>query len=81
MIVVMQTEATQDQIQAVVAKIRKLGLKEHLSAGEKKTIIGVVGFDKPVDPQMFQILPGVENVVRILKPFKLASREFKKKPP
>ncbi|MCP4568439.1 MAG: 3-deoxy-7-phosphoheptulonate synthase [FCB group bacterium] len=77
MIIVMQSEARDDQIKAVIGKIQKQGYKEHLSTGEKRTIIGVVGFGKPADPQMFEMLPGVEKVVRILQPFKLASREFK----
>lgn len=77
MIIVMKTDATESRLEAVLSKIAELGFKPHLSRGEKKTIIGVVGNGKVVDPQIFQAIPGVESVVRILKPFKLSSREFK----
>jgi 3-deoxy-7-phosphoheptulonate synthase len=80
MIVVMKDDAGVKQVSAVLKKIQELGFEPHLSKGEKKTIIGMVGNDKKVDPEVFAVLPGVENVVPILKPFKLASREFKKEP-
>jgi 3-deoxy-7-phosphoheptulonate synthase len=78
MIVVMQSGAGEAQTNVVLDKIRELGFTPHLSRGEKRTIVGVVGNQRKVDPQVFLVLPGVENVVPILKPFKLASREFKK---
>ncbi len=77
MIVVMKSGAGDDQTGAVLDKIRELGFAPHLSRGEKRTIVGVVGNRRKVDPQVFLVLPGVENVVPILKPFKLASREFR----
>jgi len=77
MIVVMKTDATAKQVGGVIQKVQELGFEPHLSKGEKKSIIGVVGNEKRVDPQLFLVLPGVENVVPILQPFKLASREFK----
>lgn len=79
MIVVMQQKATAKQVGGVIKKIEELGFKPHLSQGEEKTIIGLVGSDRHIDPQVFTILPGVEQVVPILRPFKLASREFKPK--
>ncbi|MEE9443782.1 MAG: 3-deoxy-7-phosphoheptulonate synthase [candidate division Zixibacteria bacterium] len=78
MIVVMKATATAKHTGAVLKKIQELGFKPHLSSGEKKTIIGMVGNGKKVDPEILLALPGVENVVPILKPFKLAAREFKK---
>jgi len=78
MIVVMQSGASEEQTGIVLDKIRELGFAPHLSRGEKRTIVGVVGNRRKVDPQVFSVLPGVENVVPILKPFKLASREFRK---
>lgn len=77
MIIVMKTDATETRLQAVLHKIEELGFKPHLSKGEKKTIIGVVGNGKAVDPEVFRAIPGVESVVPILKPFKLSGREFK----
>lgn len=79
MIVVMQQKATAKQVGGVIKKIEELGFKPHLSEGEEKTIIGLVGSDRHIDPQVFTILPGVEQVIPILRPFKLASREFKPK--
>ncbi len=79
MIVVMQLKATAKQVGGVIKKIEELGFKPHMSEGEEKTIIGLVGSDRHVDPQVFTILPGVEQVIPILRPFKLASREFKPK--
>jgi len=77
MIVVMKTDATEDQILAVQNRIRELGFKDHLSRGDERTIIGVLG---PVYVELqdeFSALAGVDSVVRISKPFKLASREVK----
>ena len=77
MIIVMRSDATEERLQHVLERVQELGFKPHLSRGEKKTIIGVVGNGKVVDPGLFQVLNGVESVVPILKPFKLSSREFK----
>ena len=77
MIVVMKMGAAEAEINGVVARIRELGFAAHLSRGEERTIIGVVGDDRRVAEEgMFEGLPGVAECVRILKPFKLASRDF-----
>ncbi|MDW8406176.1 MAG: 3-deoxy-7-phosphoheptulonate synthase [Anaerolineae bacterium] len=78
MVIIMKSEASSAEIGAVVKRIEEIGLKAHLSQGEERTIIGVVGNDRPVNRDMFELLNGVERVVPILRPFKLASREFKK---
>lgn len=77
MIVVMKIDATTKQVGGVIKRIEEHGFKPHLSTGEKKTIVGMVGNGKKVDPELFMALDGVESVVPVLKPFKLASREFK----
>ncbi|UCD18655.1 MAG: 3-deoxy-7-phosphoheptulonate synthase [Candidatus Zixiibacteriota bacterium] len=77
MIVIMKTDSTIKETSNVIRKIESLGFQPHLSKGEKKTIIGLVGNGKKVDPETFLVMPGVENVVPILHPFKLAGREFK----
>jgi len=77
MIIVMKTDANLKETGTVLKKIELLGFKPHLSTGARKTIIGVVGNGKKIDPEVFLVLPGVESVVPILHPFKLASREFK----
>ena len=76
MIVVMKSLATPGEINAVVNQIETLGFQVHLSHGTERTIIGVVGDDRPLQNHNFEMLNGVEKVVRILQPFKLASRDF-----
>ncbi len=76
MIVIMKHSATADEIARVVSNIEGLGFKAHLSSGEERTIIGVIGDERPVEPEHFELFDGVERVVRILHPFKLASRDF-----
>ena len=76
MIIIMKHSATPEEISEVVANIELLGFKAHLSSGEERTIIGVIGDERPVEPEHFEVYSGVERVVRILHPFKLASRDF-----
>jgi len=77
MIVVMRRDATLKQIGSVIKTIEKLGFRPHMSEGEEKTIIGVIGDERKVSKDTLAVQPGVESVVPILKPYKLASREFK----
>ena len=74
MIIVMQNGASNEQIASVVSRVESLGYRVHLSRGEERTIIGVIGDDRPIDSAQFELLDGVEKTVRILQPFKLASR-------
>ena len=76
MIIVMRHDATTQHIADVVAHIESKGLRAHISRGEERTIIGVIGDDRPIDRAYFEVLDGVERTVPILKPFKLASREM-----
>ncbi len=76
MIVVMKHNASAADIDPVVRQIEARVVKAHLSQGTERTIIGVVGDDRPIQSHNFEMLPGVEQVVRILQPFKLASRDF-----
>ena len=76
MIIIMKHNATPEEISEVVVDIEALGFKAHLSSGEERTIIGVIGDERPVEPEHFEVYSGVERVVRILHPFKLASRDF-----
>jgi 3-deoxy-7-phosphoheptulonate synthase len=76
MILIFKKDATEEQIQAVLRKIEHLGYTPHLSRGAVKTICGVTGDDRALDQSEFDQLPGVESVLRVLKPYKLASREF-----
>lgn len=76
MIVVMKAGCSQDDIGAVVNRIKKLGLKEHISQGVERTIIGVLGQNLLDFQDTLQLLPGVEEIIPVSKPYKLASREF-----
>src|SRR5436853_2553528 len=76
MIIVLRPGSTPEQIDHVVQRIAELGLKAHLSRGELRTIIGVIGDENKVQAEPLAAIPGVEQVLPILKPFKLASREF-----
>lgn len=76
MMIIMRSNASDDQIDAVVQSVQKHGLRAHLSRGVERTVIGAIGDGRPVDKDQFMYLPGVDRIVPISRPFKLASREF-----
>ena len=76
MIIVLRPNATDEHIDHILERIRELGFKPHVSRGEKRTLIGVIGDEDKLQAEPLQAIPGVEQVLPILKPFKLASREF-----
>ncbi|MGI6037870.1 MAG: 3-deoxy-7-phosphoheptulonate synthase [Limnochordia bacterium] len=78
MIIVMQGNASDEQISQVIERLTAQGFDTHLSRGVERTIIGVIGDNKEQLMEPLEVLPGVERIVRILQPFKLASKEFKK---
>jgi len=78
MIIVLRPDATQKQVNHLVEKIKKLGLKPWVSRGVERTIVGVIGEEDVIRVQPLEVYPGVEKVLQILKPYKLASRDFKK---
>src|SRR5437867_11312000 len=78
MIIVLRPQSTPEQIDHILERIQELGFKPHLSRGEHRTIIGVIGDENKLQAEPLQAIPGVEQVLPILKPFKLASREFHK---
>jgi 3-deoxy-7-phosphoheptulonate synthase len=75
-ILVMKSGASEEEIEEAVQAVRDLGYGVHLSRGEERTIIGVLGNDRPLHDHPLALLPGVEKIVPILAPFKLASRDF-----
>src|SRR3954453_2796257 len=77
MIIVMRAGASPEEVEQVVDSIKGLGFKAHLSQGEERTIVGVIGDERKMDVGELTWLPGVERVVPILAPYKLASRDFK----
>ena len=76
MIVVMKHGATRAQILNVTARIEQLGCRVHISEGEEHTIIGIIGNGRPLDGELIERMDGVERTMPILRPFKLASRDF-----
>ena len=77
MVVVMSERATEEQIQNVVAHIVEMGYDVHRSTGALRTVVGAVGGSRTGDPRLLEVLDGVQEVVRITEPYKLASRTFK----
>jgi 3-deoxy-7-phosphoheptulonate synthase len=78
MIVGMKKGATQEEINGVVQKAKSLGLDTQLNLGTDKTVVALLGSNTGQLPtDIFALLPGVEGVARIMKPYKLASRDFK----
>lgn len=82
-IIVLRHDATEEQIENILKKLEQWGFKTTVSKGAERTIIGVIGDTSKVtedEEERFRVMPGVENIMRILKPFKIASRDFKKTP-
>jgi len=78
MVVVMAEGASEEQIQNVVAHLVEQGFDVHRSTGAQRTVLGAVGSGRHRDPRLLQVLDGVNEVVRISEPYKLASRTFKR---
>lgn len=77
MIIVMSHQASRQQTEAVIEKIRELGLKPEVSLGEDRAVVGVIGTNAYAYREAFAHLPGIQEIIQITKPFKLASREWK----
>jgi 3-deoxy-7-phosphoheptulonate synthase len=78
MIIVMKPKASKKQVDHVAAKIKEFKLTPHISKGKETTVIGVIGDERILQGVPFEGFSGVEKVMQILKPYKLASRDFKK---
>ncbi|MCK5013033.1 MAG: 3-deoxy-7-phosphoheptulonate synthase [Candidatus Omnitrophica bacterium] len=78
MIVVLKSNATEEQIKYIVEKTKKLGLKANISRGVERTVIGLIGPEDVLRVTPLEIFPGVEKVIPVLAPYRLVSREFKK---
>jgi len=75
MIIVLKPNITQDEIDHIVGKITSLNLQPHVSKGQYRTIITVIGDEDIIREQPLEAISGVESVKPILKPYKLASKE------
>ncbi len=78
MIIVLKPEASEQEVNHIIDKVKSLGLTPHVSKGAERTIIGVIGPEDVLRVTPLEAFPGVENVIPVLAPFKLVSREFKK---
>jgi 3-deoxy-7-phosphoheptulonate synthase len=78
MIVVMKPGTNQQQIEHVVKLVREMGCREHVIVGTERTVVAVIGDDRFKDRAVMERVDGVEKVVPILAPYKMASREVKK---
>ena len=78
MIIVLKAGATGQEVGLVEEKIRAYGLAAHISRGVERTIIGAIGDERKMQPEAFEGMECVEKVLRILKPYKIVSRDFQK---
>ncbi|PWH16600.1 MAG: 3-deoxy-7-phosphoheptulonate synthase [Anaerolineae bacterium] len=76
MMIIMKPNATPQQVENVITHIKAAGLSVHLSQGVETTIIGAIGETHNIPTERFEVLDGVQEVQRITKPYKLASRQF-----
>lgn len=80
MIIIMRNNATKSEIEAVETRLADYGFKTHPICGEMKTIIGAIGDKRRLTMDQLKLMHGVEDVVPIMKPYKLASKELRKDP-
>ncbi|HXF48486.1 MAG TPA: 3-deoxy-7-phosphoheptulonate synthase [Verrucomicrobiae bacterium] len=78
MLVVLERNATPEQVEAVCAEVRKMGLTPHALPGAQRTVVGITGNLGMVNAARLEVLAGVIEVIHVTQPFKLVSREFRK---
>ena len=77
MIIVLKSNATKEEKDKLIGKIKNLGFDINLSEGESRTILGIIGGNVNILSELgIETYPGVEQVIRVLKPYKIVSREF-----
>ena len=77
MLIVMKSGANEAQTDLVVRAIEQLGFQAHVMPGAARTAIGITGNQSPIDPSRFETLPGVSEVIRVSKPYKLVTLDFR----
>ena len=80
MLIVMKTTATNDDVKNIERLLKRLDLGAHISEGEERIIIGVIGDKRLLDGVPLELMPGVDKLVPIVEPYKLASRTFDPEP-
>lgn len=78
MIIIMNNEVTDAQIDGVVQRLKGWGLGSNVSRGVERTVIGAIGDESKIDKELLQALPGVEQVIRVMKPYKIVARSYHK---
>jgi 3-deoxy-7-phosphoheptulonate synthase len=78
MIIIMSSGVTDEHIDGVVKKLKGFGLDSNVSRGIERTVIGAIGDENKIDKELLQALPGVEDVIRVMKPYKIVARSFHK---
>jgi len=73
-IIIMKAGSSDRQIEAVADKLKGMGMGAHVSRGIERTVIGAIGDEVRIDTEALEILPGVDSVVRVMKPYKIVSR-------
>lgn len=76
MILILRKDATEEQIESILAEVRGWGIKASVSRAPERTVIGLIGEEDDLNRRAFNLLPGVESAARVNKPYKLASREY-----
>lgn len=77
MIIVMETAVNEENVEKVVSELSRRGFDVHRSTGKDHTVLGIVGKVGDLDPREFELMPGVQEVVRVSEPYKLAGRRFR----
>ena len=80
MIVILKSDASQQQVDDVVRRIEELGFRAHLSQGTHRTIVGIIGDEQKLRAQPLKAIPAVEQVVPVMRPYKLASLDAHAQP-
>jgi 3-deoxy-7-phosphoheptulonate synthase len=78
MIIIMNSDTTDEQINAVVKRLADFGADSNVSRGVERTVIGAIGDESRIDKELLQALPGVEDVIRVMKPYKIVARSYHK---
>lgn len=74
----MHADATDAQVEAVANRIREYGLDINISRGTERTLVGAIGDERKLDQELFETMPGVEQALKIVKPYKIVAREWHK---
>lgn len=77
MLIVMRSDATEEQIGHVIETIDRMGLTAHVSTGKYRTIIGAIGDEEALTDVPLEALPGVERAIAVMRPFKFVAREYR----